>query len=105
MAITNPGQVDYEKYATETLSTYLKEEICPQAQQQLGGLLQSYCKSLVDTGKPQIQKLISQQTTRHNYLIFSIYQTELSLPSPIPSYQFQTVGAFQHFYTYEAQEL
>ncbi len=105
MVITNPGQRDYEQYATETLSSYLKEEVCIQAPRGLGGFLQSYCKTLVDTGQPQIKTLISTTTKRQNYLLFSIYETELSLPSPVPSYQFETIGAFQQFYTYTAEEL
>ena len=31
LAIGNPGTPDYEDYALETLSTYLKTEICPKA--------------------------------------------------------------------------
>ncbi|ACK67037.1 conserved hypothetical protein [Rippkaea orientalis PCC 8801] len=104
MIITNPGQNDYENYATEALTFYLKDEVCPQAPSELGGFLISYCKTLVDTGRPQIQKVISNKTIRQNYLLFSIYETELSLPSPVPSYQFGTIGALRQFYTYEAQE-
>lgn len=102
---TNPNNNAYEQYATEQLSVYLKENVCTKVSQPLSGLLQSHCKTLVDTGRPQIQELIAQQTTRQNYLLFSVYKTELSLPSPIPTYQFGTFGAFQNFYTYEAEEL
>lgn len=105
MVIGNPGQQDYETYATETLTRYLKEQVCSPTSNNLGGLIQSYCKTLVDTGKPQIHQLIATSTTRKNYLIFSIYVTELSLPSPVPTYQFQTIGIMQQFYTYEAEKL
>jgi hypothetical protein len=105
MMIGNPGPQDYETYATDALSRYLKEQICPQAANNLGGLIQSYCKTLVDTGRPQIHHLITYSTTRKNYLIFSIYATELSLPSPVPTYKFQTIGVMQQFYTYEAEKL
>ncbi|MEB3309005.1 MAG: DUF4359 domain-containing protein [Snowella sp.] len=105
MAITNPCQQDYEVYATDALSFYLKDKICPQAGQSLGGFVQSYCKTLVDTGRPQIKQIIATTTTRQNFLIFSIYETQLSMPSPVPSYQFQTVGVMQNFYTYQADKL
>ncbi len=105
MVITNPCKQDYEVYATEALSFYLKDRVCPQAPAVLGGVVQSYCKTLVDTGRPQIKKIIANTTTRQNFLIFSIYETELSLPSPVPSYQFQTIGVMQNFYTYEAEKL
>jgi hypothetical protein len=105
MVVTNPNYNAYEQYATEELTLYLKDNVCTQVSQKLGGFLQSYCKSLVDAGRPQIQELIAQQTTRQNYFLFSIYQTELSLPSPVSSYQFETIGAFQNFYTYQVEEL
>ncbi len=105
MTLTNPRAGDYETYATEELTTYLKENVCTQVSQQLQGLLQSYCKSLVDTGKPHLHQIIAQQTTRRNFLLFSIYQTQLSLPSPLPAYQFQTLGIFQQFYIYDAEQI
>jgi hypothetical protein len=105
MALTNPAQRDYEAYATEELTSYLKENVCTQVAQELQGLLESYCKSLIDTGQPHLHQLIVQQTTRRNFLLFSIYQTQLSLPSPIPGYEFQTLGIFQQFYTYDAEQI
>lgn len=105
MVLTNPKPRDYEDYATEELTSYLKENVCTQVSRPLQGLLENYCKSLVDTGKPHIHQLISQQTTRHNFLLFSIYQTQLSLPFPIPGYEFQTLGIFQQFYTYQAEQI
>lgn len=103
MVISNPGQNDYEHYATDAITEYLKQEVCPKAPQ-LGGFLQSYCKTLIDTGRPQIEKVIAKETIRRNYLLFSIYETELLLPFSVPSYEFSTIGAFQKFYTYEVQE-
>lgn len=109
MAIANPGKEDYEQYATDELAIYAKDNVCPKVSeelgQELGGVLQSYCKSLIDSARPQIRLLISQQTTQHNYLLFSIYETELALPSPIPSYHFETIGILQNFYTYQAEEI
>ncbi len=104
MVLTNPGQRDYESYATDTLTTYLKQEVCPQASGGLGSFLASNCKTLVDTGKPHIKKVIAKKTLRQNYLLFSIYETELLLPSPVPNYEFGTIGVFQQFYTYQADE-
>jgi hypothetical protein len=105
MVATNPGQTDYETYASDALSTYLKQEVCTQVAQELGGFLTSYCKTIVDTGKPQIRQIIGRRTVRANYLLFSIYETEISLPSPVPSYQFGTIGVLDNFYTYQAEEL
>lgn len=105
MVCNNPGPKDYERYATESLVVHLKEEVCPQAPTNLGPFLQSYCKTLVDTGRPQIKHIIADTTTRQNFLVFSIYETTLALPSPAPTYQFQTLGVMKEFYTYQAQQL
>ncbi|MGL5033093.1 MAG: DUF4359 domain-containing protein [Microcystaceae cyanobacterium] len=105
LAIANPSPTDYELYATDALSFYLKDRICPQATATLGGLVQSYCKTLVDTGKPQIKYIVANSTQRKNFLIFSIYTTNISLPEPVPSYEFQTIGIMQQFYTYTADRL
>jgi Domain of unknown function (DUF4359) len=104
---TNPNRQDYEKYASQTLTTYLKENVCAQAQASLDvqAFLRGYCKMLVDTGHPFLQEAIVSATTRKNFLIFSIYQTELSFPSPLPSYHFSTVGFLSQLYIYEALEL
>lgn len=104
LAIGNPGTPDYEDYAVETLSTYLKTEICPKAPADFGGFVQSYCKTLVDAGQPQIKQIISQTTNQQNFLLFSIYETTLALPAPLPTYEFQTIGVMKQFYTYQALE-
>jgi len=68
LVLSNPRSQDYERYATETLSHYLKDEVCMQVAQTLGGALSSYCKTMVDSSRPQIQVLIQNSTVRHNYL-------------------------------------
>ncbi|MBD0389868.1 MAG: DUF4359 domain-containing protein, partial [Nostoc sp. C3-bin3] len=52
----------------------------------------------------QIQEIIARTTERQNYIIFSIYRTDLKISSWIPSYKFETVGAFDQFYTYTAEK-
>lgn len=105
LVLTNPRSQDYERYAAETLSHYLKDDVCMQVAQTMGGALSSYCKTMVDASRPQMNTLIANSTVRHNYLFFSIYTTKLNLPSPIPSYQFETVGAFQQWYTFDKEQL
>ncbi|HBB33736.1 MAG TPA: hypothetical protein DDZ80_01230 [Cyanobacteria bacterium UBA8803] len=110
MALTNPGQDAYEQYAVEKLSTYLKDEVCSQAPtnleflQQNPEFLKRQCQTLVDTGRPQIQQLISQSTERQNWVVFSIYRTDLSMKPLLPGYHFETVGLLQNFYTYQANK-
>jgi hypothetical protein len=104
MVLTNPGQDTYETYAVEQLTTYLKDDACMKAPSAFGNLLQRQCKSLVDTGRPQIEEIISQTTQRQNFVLFSIYQTTLDVGPFLPAYHFDTVGVFQNFFVYQADE-
>ena len=90
----------YETYASNRLTTYLKNDLCVQ----LADKLQSPCYLLVDTASPQIKMTVSQSTKQQNFLLFSIYQTELSIPSITSVYQFATVGIFERFYTYQTEK-
>ena len=104
---TNPNRQDYEQYASQRLTSYLKDNVCARAQASLEvqALLRGYCKMLVDTGHPFLQEAIATNTSRKNFLIFSVYQTELWFPPPLPSYHFSTVGFLNKLYIYEALEL
>lgn len=102
MALTNPGQNAYEQYASATLNDYLKKNVCTQVSSGLSQFLESQCYSLVDTARPQLSQIIARNTKRQNFIVFSLYQTDLFLPSALPNYQVKTVGVFQNFFIYEA---
>lgn len=103
MAMTNPSQSDYEEYALEQLTDYLKDNVCTQAPKDFDNFLRRQCKTLVDSGRPQLRKMIAENTDQQNFLIFSIYHTELSVGPFLPSYNFETVAAFNKFYIYQAE--
>jgi uncharacterized protein YceK len=105
MALTNPNPQDFNQYATETLQQYLKNDLCMQVAEQLNGAISSYCKTVVDAGRPQIANVLDHSTIRYNYLFFSIYVTTLQLPAPIPQYQFETLGILDQFYIFEQQAI
>ncbi len=98
---TNPGTKKYEHYASKALNSHLKENLCQEAT----GVLKSSCGILVDIARPQLDVAIAQSTQRKNFLVFSIYQTHLSLPSAIADYEFETVAILDYFYTYQAEKL
>ncbi len=104
MALTNPGKDEYEQYAVEQLTTYLKDEACMDAPSVFGNFLQRQCKSLVDTGRPQIEQIIAEKTQRQNLILFSIYRTNLEVGPFLPAYHFETLGVFQKFYIYQAEQ-
>ncbi|TVQ48182.1 MAG: DUF4359 domain-containing protein [Gloeocapsa sp. DLM2.Bin57] len=105
LLVTNPGQKNYEDYAATSLSTYLKQDFCQKANGQGGDFLVTQCKSLVDIARPQLDEFIATKTERSNFFLFSIYETNISLFDPLPSYRFQTVGFLQQFYTYNHEKL
>ncbi|HEY9804489.1 MAG TPA: DUF4359 domain-containing protein [Leptolyngbyaceae cyanobacterium] len=104
MAQTNPNQAEYEDYAVQQLTEYLKSDVCNKTTKLLERLINYNCDKLVDSANPQIRELLSATTERQDFFIFSIYRTELKISDFIPSYKFETVGAFNNFYTYTAQE-
>lgn len=103
MVVTNPGQSAYNDYATAQLTDYLKENACNKAPSVLGNFLQAQCAALLDDNQDQIEQFIAESTRRQNYLILSVYQTDLAISEFLPAYHFETVGVFQRFYTYKAE--
>jgi hypothetical protein len=71
---------------------YLKDNVCAKASEDFGGFLKRQCNLLVETGSPQVKQLIAETTERHNFIFFSIYRTDLSVSSFLPSYHFESVG-------------
>lgn len=104
LAVTNPDQPAYDAYATDRLTEYLKSNACDKAPNVLGSLLQDRCEEVLDDNQDQLRQIISQSTERQNYWVFSIYETNLSVSEFLPSYEFATVGVFQNFYTYKANQ-
>ncbi len=103
--LTNPGEKGYQKYADATLKTKLKDKICTQVSEDLGVWLEGQCHLLVNSASPYLAQIVQQQTKRQNFLLFSIYQADLPLPSPLPSYHLATIGVLGNFYTYQAEKL
>ncbi|WP_414753876.1 DUF4359 domain-containing protein [Anabaena sp. CCY 9910] len=104
MAKTNPNQTEYEEYAVQRLTGYLKNDVCNKTTKLLERLINYNCDKLIDSANPQLRQLLSATTERQDFALFSIYRTELKLSTWMPSYKFETVGAFNNFYTYTAEE-
>jgi hypothetical protein len=104
MVKTNPNQPEYEQYAVHRLTTYLKVDLCKKTPSFLENLAHFNCDGLVDSANPQIRDIIAATTKRQDYTIFSVYQTDLRVSSLLPAYRFETVGAFNQFYTYKSEK-
>lgn len=97
MAVTNPGPESYHDYASQRLMEYAQENACDRLP-----IAKGSCVAAIGSVQSDIEDIIRRNTQRQNFLLWSVYKTDLSLPLPlIPAYQFETVGAFGSFYTYE----
>jgi hypothetical protein len=102
MVATNPGQAAYETFATQQLVTYLDQEVCAKAPTEFG--LKQECRSLLQSNRPQIQKIIADSTQQRNFVFFSVYTTELSVASFLPKYRVLTLGVFDQFLIYDTMQ-
>ena len=100
--LTNPGEQKYQTYADSAIKTHFKDRICTQVSQDLGVWLESQCHILINITSPYLAEAIDRQTKRQNFVLFSIYQTELALPPPLPEHHLETIGVLGNFYTYRA---
>jgi hypothetical protein len=104
MSKTNPNQDAYEEYAVNQLSQYLKTDVCKQTSKLIENLLNSSCDKIVDSANPQMREVLSKTTDRQDFILFSVYRTDFTINSWLPGYKFETVGAFNNFYTYKAEQ-
>ena len=103
--ITNPGERGYQNYVEETLKSSFKDKVCTEVAKEMGTWLAGPCPTLVDIASPNLSQVVSQQTERQNFFLFSIYQVDFPLPSPLPKYHVETIGVLGNFYTYQAKKL
>lgn len=112
MALTNPDQDAYDDFAVQQLSQYLKQDGCSKVPAILGNTLEEQCIALIDQNQAQLKEFISTSTQRENFWVLSVYKTNLSasqlLPpivsDSIPAYHFETIGVFQRFHVYKAEQ-
>ncbi len=89
MAVSNPSKERYIEHTVDRFSETGKSSVCTgvgdaSAQQQ--------CKFVVAQGKPLIRAFLENSTKQQNFLLFSIYTTEL------PNQKLTTIAAFGNFF-------
>lgn len=104
LLITNPGSEQYELYAADKLTIYLKDNVCRQVTEQVNKQLRSPCHILIDTARPQLRLALYKNTQKQNFFLFSIYQTQLAIAPLTPEYHFATLGICNRFFTYQAEQ-
>lgn len=105
LGITNPNSHKYKTYAAEKISRELKDNTCTQLSENSDSHLVKSCQILVNSVKPQIEVTITKNTQHSNWIIFSIYKTQLQVNPIVPEYCFTTIGIFDFFLTYHIEEI
>ncbi len=100
MTLTNPDRSDYEVYAMEQLGNLATNQ-CNRAPAGFGTVLQEPCRATFAALKPQIRPLLAAATTRQNFILFSIYRSNISIPAANLNAKVESIGIFNHFYTYK----
>ena len=101
MAVTNPDRSAYESYAIERIGE-LAEAECDRAPAGLGVLLQGPCRAAIVAYKPQLRPILAATTSRQNWLVFSIYRSDISIPVVNLKARVEAIGIFDRFFVYKA---
>jgi hypothetical protein len=101
MLLTNPDRPVYEAYAVERVGDLARDQ-CDRAPAGLGIVLQGPCRAAIESFKPQIKPLLSATTSRQNFLFFSIYKSDISIPALNFNAKVESIGVFNNFFTYKA---
>jgi hypothetical protein len=100
LGAANPDRAAYEFYAVDRVGDIVSAQ-CDRAPDGLGILLQGPCRAAIDSYKPQIRPLLAATTTRQNWILFSIYRSDISIPSINFNAQVESIGILNHFFTYK----
>lgn len=93
LVVTNPDQETFLNYGTQAMATEIKEGICDRSN--LANLVKDICQSAIDQQKGSIRVYLNNFTRRQNYIIGSIYTTEL------PNSKHIAIGAFGNFISFK----
>jgi Domain of unknown function (DUF4359) len=100
MALTNPDLDAYEEYAVERVSGLARDQ-CDRAPAGFGIVLQGPCRAAIDGFRPQIRPLLAATTSHQNFVFFSIYKSDISIPAVNFNARVESIGIFNNFFTYK----
>lgn len=97
MAMTNPGQDDYNRYAAKVITEFVVQDLCQRSKDIpaiLGASFREHCTTVARSSQASLEGLIANSTERQNFVFFSFYTTEL------PTRQVRALGLFNRFFLY-----
>ena len=92
MVFSNPSTERYVNYATEQFSETGKNSFCSG---EMPVAAQQSCKFVLSQGKGVVKSLVENSTKQENFVLFSLYTTDL------PNRKMTTLGAFGNFYMFK----
>lgn len=101
MAVTNPNQAAYDRFAAQTMADYLAKEVCQsslEVPEIFDNVLKEGCVSLAKSRQSSIQQFVSNHTQRRDFIFLSFYSTDLLM------YQVKTIGILQNFFIYDVNQ-
>ena len=100
LVVTNPGQDRYNMFAADTLQNEVRSAFCQGKELNswlgdLGKALGNICETAIEQGtligQEEIEDFIEDNTQRQNFLVFSLYTTE------VPAVRVRTLGILNRF--------
>ncbi|MEY2978914.1 MAG: DUF4359 domain-containing protein [Prochlorotrichaceae cyanobacterium] len=114
LGVTNPSPDQYADFAAKKAVTYLETEVCTRKVPIFGNSFQDECVTAVQSPDTQsrVRSLMLENTERQNYVLFSLYKTDLNVQDLIPflpgnllpQYQAESLGILTFFHTFATAE-
>ncbi len=101
LGLTNPDLDKYEVYAVDRVGELVRTE-CTRAAAGFGVAIEGTCRAAIDAYKPQLRPLLAATTTRQNWILFSIYRSDLSIPEVHFNARVESIGILNNFFTYKS---
>jgi Domain of unknown function (DUF4359) len=100
MALTNPDRAAYENYAVDRIGDLAKAE-CARAPAGLGVFIQEPCRAAIEAYKPDLRPILAAATSRQNWVLFSIYRSNILIPMVNLNVKIESIGIFDRFFVYK----
>lgn len=114
LGATNPSAEQYADFVGQKAVTYLETDVCTQKLPIVGNSFQDECVKTVQSPETlaKVRSLMLANTERKNYILFSLYKTDLSIQDVfpllpgnlLPKYQAESLGILTLFHTFTAKE-
>ncbi|WP_373542200.1 DUF4359 domain-containing protein [Chamaesiphon sp.] len=101
LGLTNPGSAGYESYAVDRVGDLARSE-CSRAAAGVGIAIEGACQAAIATYTPQLRPLLAATTTRQNWILFSIYRSDISIPEVRFNARVESIGILNNFFTYKS---